>query len=170
MKLNLKEITLFSLLGTVMFVSKILMEFLPNIHLLGVLIALYTATFGVKAIYPIIVFILLCGVYAGFSLWWVPYIYIWPILWAVLLLVKENTKSKKKVVLYTVITTLHGLLFGVLYAPMQALMFGFNFKQTVAWVVAGLPFDALHAGGNLLLCLIVLPFTKVLKKAVKNFY
>ena len=65
---------------------------------------------------------------------------------------------------------LHGLFFGVLYAPMQSLMFGFNFKQTVAWVVAGLPFDALHAGGNLLLCLIILPFTPLFKKAVQNFY
>ena len=170
MKLKLKEITLFSLLGTVLFVSKVLMEFLPNIHLLSVLIALFTAVFGVKAIYPVLVYILLNGVYAGFSLWWVPYIYIWPILWAVLLLVKENTESKKKVVLYTVITTLHGLLFGVLYAPMQALMFGFGFKQTVAWVVAGLAFDAIHAASNLILCLIILPFAPLFRKVVQKIY
>lgn len=170
MKLKLKEITLFALLGTVMFVSKVLMEFLPNIHSLGVLIALYTALFGVKAIYPIIVYILLNGVYAGFSLWWVPYIYIWPILWAALLLVKQSVGTKKQIILYTIITTLHGLLFGVLYAPMQSLMFGFNFKQTVAWVISGFSFDLLHAAGNLVLCVIILPFTKVLKKAVQKIY
>jgi energy-coupling factor transport system substrate-specific component len=170
MKLKLKEITLFALLGTVMFVSKILMEFLPNIHVLGVLIALYTAVFGVKAIYPIIVYIALNGVYAGFALWWVPYIYIWPLLWVALLLVKQSFAHKTKIIFYTLITTLHGLLFGVLYAPMQSLMFGFNFKQTVTWVIAGFPFDAIHAAGNLVLCLIILPFTPLFKKAVQNFY
>ena len=170
MKLKLKEITLFALLGTIMFVSKVLMEFLPNIHSLGVLIALYTALFGVKAIYPIIVYVLLNGVYAGFALWWLPYIYIWDFLWAALLLVKKSVGLKKQIILYTGITTLHGLLFGVLYAPMQALMFGFNFKQTVAWVIAGFSFDLFHAAGNLILCLIILPFITPIKKAFKNFY
>ena len=41
--ITLKEIAVFALLGTVMFVSKMLMEFLPNIHLLGVLTVTYTA-------------------------------------------------------------------------------------------------------------------------------
>ena len=36
MKLKIKEMTLFGMLGAVMYCSKIFMEFLPNVHLLGV--------------------------------------------------------------------------------------------------------------------------------------
>ena len=36
MKLNVKEIALFGILGALMYASKIAMEFLANVHLLGV--------------------------------------------------------------------------------------------------------------------------------------
>ena len=53
MKLSVREITLFGMLGAVMYCSKILMEFLPNIHLLGTLTIAYTLAFRKKALYPI---------------------------------------------------------------------------------------------------------------------
>ena len=40
--ITLKEIAVFALLAAVMFVSKILMEFLPNIHLLAVFTIAFT--------------------------------------------------------------------------------------------------------------------------------
>ena len=36
MKLNVKEIAVFGMLGALMYASKIALEFLPNVHLLGV--------------------------------------------------------------------------------------------------------------------------------------
>ena len=44
---------------------------------------------------------------------------------------------------------LHGLFFGVLYAPVQAILYGMNFEETLVWIAAGFSFDLLHAGGNL---------------------
>ena len=44
MKLTTKEITVFAMLGAVMYESKIVMEFAPNIHLLGV----FTISFTVE--------------------------------------------------------------------------------------------------------------------------
>ena len=70
MKLSVREITLFGMLGAVMYCSKLLMEFLPNIHLLGALTIAYTIAFRKKALYPIYVYVLLNGLFAGFSMWW----------------------------------------------------------------------------------------------------
>ena len=53
MKLNVREITVFSMLGTLLYVVKLAMEALPNIHLVGTLIAAYTLVYRWKALYPI---------------------------------------------------------------------------------------------------------------------
>ena len=67
-------------------------------------------------------------------------------------------------VVYPVLCALHGILFGILYAPAQALMFGFTWEQTLAWIATGLPFDLLHCGGNLAAGLLILPLAELLKK------
>ena len=42
MKLSVKEIAIFSVLGAMMYASKMLMEFLPNVHLIGVFVIALT--------------------------------------------------------------------------------------------------------------------------------
>jgi hypothetical protein len=59
---------------------------------------------------------------------------------------------------------LHGLSFGVLYAPMQALLYGFDFEQMIAWIMTGVTFDIIHAIGNFAGGLLILPMVKLLKK------
>ena len=41
-RLTVREMAIFSMLGALMFTSKIVMELLPNVHLLGVLTIVYT--------------------------------------------------------------------------------------------------------------------------------
>ena len=154
--------------GTLMFCSKILMEALPNIHLVGMFIVLFTVVFRAKALIPIYIYVVLVGVYGGFSPWWVPNLYIWTVLWGVTMLLPRNMPKKVAAVVYPVVCALHGLLYGVLYAPAQALLFGLTFKGAVAWVVAGLPFDAMHGLGNLLSGVLILPLSELLKKALKK--
>lgn len=162
--ISLKELAVFALLGTVMFVSKLLMEFLPNIHLLAVLTIAYTAVYRVKALLPIYVYVFLNGLIAGFNIWWFPYLYVWTLLWGVVMLVPKNLPKKVTYVIYTVLCILHGLCFGLLYAPSQALFFGLDFKQTLSWVIAGLPFDLVHAVGNGVLSLLIMPIVSTLKR------
>lgn len=152
------------MMATLMFCSKILMEALPNIHLLGMLTMTYTIVLRKKALIPIYVYVLLNGLYGGFSMWWVPYLYIWTILWAVTMILPKNMPKKAACVVYPAVCGLHGLLFGILYAPAQAVMFGLDFRQMLSWIVAGLPFDALHGVGNLIAGLLVFPVSEFLKK------
>ena len=158
------------MLGMVMFVSKIVMEFLPNIHLLGALTMVYTLAFRAKALIPIYVYVMVNGLYAGFATWWIPYLYIWTILWAVTMLLPRQMSRKIAYVVYPLVCGLHGLAFGVLYAPAQALFFHLNWEMTMAWVVAGLPFDAIHAVGNVLAGLLIVPLAELLKKLVQGSF
>lgn len=166
--ISVRETVVFAMLGAVMFCSKIIMEALPNIHLLGVFTMVFTLCYGVKALVPIYVYVFLNGAYSGFDLWWMPYLYIWTILWGVTMLLPKKMPLKVAAVVYPVVCALHGVAFGVLYAPAQALMFGFSYKQTVAWVLAGLPFDLLHMGGNLAVGLLILPLCALIVRADKG--
>lgn len=159
---HLREAIVFSMLGAIMFCSKIVMEAFPNIHLLGVLTMVYTVAFRARALIPIYIYVAVNGVYAGFSVWWIPYLYIWTILWALTMLLPRRMPPRVAAVVYCALCAFHGLCFGTLYAPAQALMFGFNFEQTLAWIASGLPFDILHAIGNLFLGMLILPLSNLL--------
>ena len=166
--LSIQEICLFAILGALMFISKIVMEALPNIHLLGMLTITYTIVFRKKALIPIYVYVLLNGLYAGFNAWWVPYLYIWTILWGITMLLPKNMPKALACVVYPLLCALHGLFFGALYAPVQALMFNFTLEQTITWIAAGLTFDIIHMIGNFAVGLLIFPVSAVLKRLVKN--
>ena len=59
MKLTTREIAVFAMLGAVMYVSKMIMELAPNIHLLGVFTVAFTVVYRKKALYPIYAYVLL---------------------------------------------------------------------------------------------------------------
>ena len=159
---------IFSMLGAIMFVSKIVMEFLPNVHLLGALTMTYTIVLRKKALIPIYIYVMLNGLYAGFSLWWMPYTYIWTILWGVTMLLPGGMPKRLKYIVYPAVCSIHGFLFGILYSPAQALMFGLSYKQMLAWIVAGLPFDLIHGVGNLVAGLLIMPLSELLERLMKN--
>ena len=168
--MTVREMVVFAMLGTVMFCSKIIMEVLPNIHLLGMLTMTYTVVFRKKALIPIYLYVMVNGLYAGFAMWWVPYLYVWAVLWAVTMLLPKNMPKRAKCVVYPMVCCIHGLLFGVLYAPAQALFLGLNFKQTLAWIAAGFTFDVLHAVGNLCAGLLIVPLSDLLRRLLKTQY
>lgn len=164
MKPTIKETVIFGMLGALMFASKKIMEFMPNIHLIGVFIIAITVVYRKKALYPIYTYVFLDGLFSGFSMWWIPYLYIWTVLWGVTMLLPKNMQNKAKPFVYMGICALHGFSFGVLFAPAQAILFGLNFKATITWIIAGLPFDLIHGVSNLFCGLLVCPIISVLKK------
>lgn len=165
--ITVREMAIFSMLAALMFCSKVIMDALPNIHLLGMFIMVYTLVYRAKALIPIYLFIFMTGLYGGFGLWWLPYLYIWAILWGVTMLLPRRMPRALAAAVYPIVCCLHGLLYGVLYAPAQALIFGLNFKATLAWIAAGFPFDLLHGLGNLVAGLLILPLSELLKKLAK---
>jgi energy-coupling factor transport system substrate-specific component len=154
--------------GALMFVSKIVMEFLPNVHLLGTLTMVATVVWRKKALIPIYGYVALNGAFAGFSVWWMPYLYIWTLLWGATMLLPKRMPKKVAAVVYPILCSLHGFLFGILYAPAQALFFGLNFEQTLAWIATGAVFDVIHGVSNFAVGLLVLPLSELVEKLAKS--
>lgn len=168
MKLTVKELTIFSMLGAVMYASKMIMEFAPNIHLLGVFTIAFTVVYRKKALYPIYIYVILNGMFAGFNMWWIPYIYLWTVLWGITMLLPKSMPKAVAPIVYMVVCALHGFAYGMLYAPAQALMFGLNFDGMIAWIIAGLPFDMIHGISNFFCGILIVPIITVLRLAEKN--
>ena len=168
MKLKTRELILFSLLGATMFVSKLITEALPNIHLIGLFIVSYTLVFRAKALIPIYVFVFLTGIYGGFTLWWIPYLYIWAVLWGAVMLLPRNMPIRISTPVYMAVSGLFGLLYGVLYAPAQAIMFGYDLDKTLAWIASGFYFDITHAISNFLVASLTPALVTVLKRGVRS--
>ncbi len=146
---------LFAIFGAVMYCSKLMTDALPNIHLIGMFIMTFTIVYRKKALVPIYVFVMLAGLFSGFSVWWLPYTYIWTVLWGITMLLPRSLPRKAQYIVYPLVCALHGLAYGALYAPVQALAYHMGFKAMLAWVAAGFTFDMLHAAGNLALGLLV---------------
>lgn len=162
--LTVFEMVLFAMFGSMMFISKIILEFLPNVHMIGMFIVLLTSVYRTKALIPIYIFILLEGIYAGFAMWWIPYLYIWLILWAIAMLIPKNIPDKKGMIVYPLVCSLHGFLYGTLYAPAQALMYSLSFEAMLTWIGAGLVFDCIHGISNFFMGLLVVPLKKIVIK------
>ena len=163
--LTTREVATFAILAALMFLSTLAMAAIPNVHLLGLLIGSYSLVYKKKALIPLYIFILLQGVYMGFSFFWLPYLYIWLPLWFVFYKLSDVKLSQNvRVPLYMSACVIHGLLFGIMYAPAQMLMFGLSFQGIVAWVIAGFPFDIMHGIGNLASSLLIVPLVSILKR------
>ena len=152
------------MLGVIMFLSKLIMEGLPNIHLVGVLIMAYTLVYRSKALIPIYVFVMLTGLYGGFAEWWIAYLYAWTVLWGITMLLPRKMPRRVKCFIYPAVCSFHGLVFGILCAPAEAIMFKLSFEQMLVWLAAGAVFDITHAIGNLVAGVLVLPMSELLLK------
>ena len=168
MKLTTRELTIFAMLGGVMYASKMIMEFAPNIHLLGVFTIAFTVVYRKKALYPIYIYVFLLGLLNGFASWWIPHLYVWTILWAVVMLLPQKMFPKKASWMYMIVCALHGMLYGILYAPSQAILYGLSFKATISWIIAGFPFDVIHGASNFFCAVLVVPIVKTLRLAERT--
>lgn len=167
MKPTVKEIAIFGMLGALMFASKLLMEVLPNIHLIGVFIVAITVVYRQKALYPLYIYVFLTGAFSGFDAWWIPYLYIWTVLWGLVMILPKNMPAKIQPIVYMSICALHGFMYGILYAPVQALFLGFNMQATITWVIVGIPWDIIHGISNFVCGLLIMPIVYILKNAQK---
>ena len=145
-----------------MYASKMIMEVAPNVHLLGVFTIAFTVVYRKKALYPIYTYVLLNGIFCGFATWWIPYLYLWTVLWGAAMLLPKNIPAKIRPLVYMLLCAAHGFLFGTLYAPAQALLYGLSFQKMIAWIIAGLPWDFVHGVSNFFCGILIVPIIKIL--------
>ena len=161
-KLTIREMAVFAMLGALMYASKMIMEVAPNVHLLGVFTIAFTVVYRKKALYPIYTYVLLNGIFCGFATWWIPYLYLWAVLWGATMLLPKRIPKKLRPLVYMLLCAAHGFLFGTLYAPAQALLYGLSFQKMVAWIISGLPWDFVHGVSNFFCGILIVPVIKIL--------
>ena len=167
-KLTIREMAVFAMLGALMYASKMIMEVAPNVHLLGVFTIAFTVVYRKKALYPIYTYGLLNGIFCGFATWWIPYLYLWAVLWGATMLIPKRIPEKLRPLVYMLLCAAHGFLFGTLYAPVQALLYGLSFQKMVAWIISGLPWDFVHGVSNFFCGVLIVPIIKILTFLEKN--
>ena len=167
MKLTTNRLAVFGLMGALMYAARQAMAALPNIHLTGVFIVVLTVVYGKLALYPLYTFILLEGLLAGFNTWWLPYLYIWTILWGAVMLLPKHMKPRTATVVYALVCAAYGFLYGILYAPAQALISGLTWEGMLMWIAAGFTFDLIHGVSNLVCGLMIVPLVNVVQKMDK---
>ena len=107
-RLSVRRFCILSIMAALMFASKVALASLPNINLNALLIILTTVSFGWHALYAVAVYIMLEGIVFGFSVWWISYLLVWPLLTVIVMAMRKNGSP----VIWAVLAGVYGLLFG----------------------------------------------------------
>ena len=148
------DVALVALMVAVIEVFKFAMIGLPNIELTSFWLILFSKNFGKRVYFVVPVFTLIEGMIFGFNLWWISYLYVWPLL----VFVTQIFKKSDSALTWAVISAVFGLSFGFLCA-LPYLFTGTDLQSGLTIVfsqwVAGIPWDITHCIGNFVLTLLL---------------
>ena len=136
------SVALVAVLTAVVTAQQVALSFLPNIELVTLLMILYTRHFGKKTLLVIYCFAALQALIYGLGLWVFNYLYVWTILYFIVQLLRNYDEP----LIWAVVAGGFGLLFGGLCSFIYLFIGGWS--AMVAFFIAGIPFDLLHAAGN----------------------
>ena len=127
------------------------------------MVMLFAVTFGIKALFPIYLYVGMEILFFGLGLWNFNYLYIW----AILAVIAWFVRRMEHPLGWAMLSGVYGLLFGLLCAPVDAVIGGFAYAGA-KWV-SGIPFDLAHCAGNFVLTLLLFePLYKAFSKALKQ--
>ncbi len=143
------QVAVDGLLAALLFALQISLIHLPNIELVSLMVMVYTLTLGKRVMNILAAFTILEGIFHGFGIWWVSYLYIWPILAGFTALLKRWGAPDWG---YGILSCFFGFSFGLLCSlPYIAGGPGAVF----AWWISGIPFDVIHGISNLVIGLVL---------------
>ena len=148
-KLTIKEIAYLGISIAILEVSKLALDFLPNIEVVTLLFIVYTICFGRKTLFIAAGFTLIECILKGINVWSLMYLYVWPLL----ILIVYYTRKHAGHFFYCILSAVFGLLFGAMCSLPYLVAGGPG--AAFAWWIAGIPYDIIHCVSNFLLCLIL---------------
>ncbi len=169
-RVSIRDIAMIGIMVAVIEVSKFILSGMPNIELTSFWLIMFTLTFGWKVALLVPVLILLEGTLYGMHIWWIMYLYAWPLLVLIAWIFRRNTSP----VLWAIISGTFGLCFGALcsipyfFIGLSSGGLSAGFRSMVTWWIAGIPWDLIHCAGNFVLMLVLYhPISKVMRR-VRN--
>ena len=149
MRLSLRQIALFGVLGSLTFGAKVAMSGLPNIEPVSLMVILFAVVFGWKGLYPMYLYVLMEVMLYGINLWNINYLYIWAVLFGAAIIMRRL----KNPLLWAALSGVFGMAFGLLCSPVYMAIGGFDYG--IRWWLTGLVFDVTHAVGNFTIALVL---------------
>lgn len=158
------DVALVALMVAVIEVFKFTMMGLPNIELTSFWLILFSKNFDKKVYFVVPIFTVIEGVIFGFNLWWISYLYVWPLLVFITRIFRKNDSA----LTWATVSAVFGLSFGALCAIPYAFT-GTDLQSGLSiafsWWVAGIPWDITHCIGNFVLTLLLYkPLSDVMLK------
>ncbi|MFD0898014.1 hypothetical protein [Loigolactobacillus binensis] len=152
-----RYIALVALITALCVVGRYLFQFIPNVQPVTDIIIFMTLTYGfVTGSYIAILSILISNVLLGFGIWTLPQLFAYLMVVGCAWLVSHWSYLRHRLWLQALFSLFAGYLYGFCVSIGQYPLFG-GWPQFVAYYLAGLSFDTLHAGGNLMLYFILIP-------------
>lgn len=148
-KLSIREITLFGMLAAMTFGAKWVMAPLPNIEPVSLMVLVFGAVFGWKALFPVGVYVAAEILFYGLGTWNINYLYIWAILAGAAIALRRMEHPLG----WAILSGAFGLLFGIFCAPVDVVIGGWGYA--VAKWISGIPFDLMHCAGNFVIALLL---------------
>ena len=150
-KISITDITELGVMIAALEVGKMALNGVPNVEIVTFLLILFTVYFGKKTLLAVTSFIALeCFVFPA-GLWVFMYIYIWPILVLLVLVLRK----KGSYFLWCIVAGLYGLCFGAMGSLVYVVTSGP--AAAFAWWIAGIPFDIVHGVANFVIMLVLYP-------------
>lgn len=170
-RLTAYDIAVAGLMVALIEASKLALAFLPNIELTSFWLIMFTLFFGWRTLLVVPAFILIEGAVYGFGLWWLSYLYTWPLL----VLLAWVFRTRESVWFWGTLSGAFGLSFGALCA-VPYLFIGAadggtaaGLRTAFAWWVAGIPWDIVHGIGNFVLMAVLFrPVGHVMRRMHKS--
>ena len=160
MKLTLRQIVLFGMLGALTFGAKVAMAPLANIEPVSLMVMLFAVVFGWKGLYPVYLYVLMEMTLFPVGFWNINYLYIWAIIFILALLMRRLQHP----VWWALLSGMFGMAFGLLCSPVYMIVGG-SVSYGIRWWLSGLVFDVPHAIGNFCIALVLfVPLRKLLNK------
>ncbi|WP_368251776.1 ECF transporter S component [Enterococcus sp. 2201sp1_2201st1_B8_2201SCRN_220225] len=165
--LTARRIAYLALLSAACVVGRLSFTFLPNVQPMTAILLLLTLLLSLpEALLVMSISLVVTNLFVGLGIWTVgqflSYLGIMLLFW----LLARLPLFKTRLWLQALLAAAMGFLYGFLYSIFNYFLYG----MSIFWPywLQGLPFDALHAGGNLVFYLLLFPvFQKLFKQFLK---
>lgn len=149
------SLTRIALLTSLVSVGRLSFSFLPNVQPMTVLLVCITLYYGWKnGLAVSFLSVVLTNIYLGMGPWTLAQFVAYAVLIGLTHLLKKSYESIPAPVLQIYVGFL-GMLYGLVISLVQAPFFGWNIF--VPYYLAGLVYDLLHAGGNMIFFALLYP-------------
>ncbi|ATO51811.1 ECF transporter S component [Brevibacillus laterosporus] len=153
---SVKGITLLAILAALSVAGRIALSFIPNVQPVTTIVILMTILMGLRyGLLLAIIVMILSNMVLGIGIWTLPQIIAYCAIVVVTSIFMRPLFSKLSLFVMALYAGFTGLLYGFIISLCQIPLYGSTYF--LAYYLAGIPFDTLHAIGNFVFYFVLAP-------------